>query len=127
MSEIKIEWFSGTGSGGQHRNKHMNCCRVRHPSGLSAVGQSHRSRRANLRDAMASLAKRLYEHLNKKSDIRSERSYDRIRTYHVERSVMIDHASMLKISCNPIDDISAFSACIDARRSVLLSDKNTGT
>ena len=29
-SEFVVEWFSGTGAGGQHKNKHMNSCRLTH-------------------------------------------------------------------------------------------------
>ncbi len=56
--DLTIDWFSGTGAGGQHRNKHQNCCRVTHPaSGARAVGQGSRSRRDNLREALGRLAK----------------------------------------------------------------------
>ena len=51
-----INWFSGTGAGGQHRNKHQNCCRLVHPeSGATATGQNSRSREDNLRDAFKKL------------------------------------------------------------------------
>lgn len=49
--DFKIEWFSGTGAGGQHRNKCMNSCRLIHiPTGIVEARQS-RSRSANLQDA----------------------------------------------------------------------------
>lgn len=52
---FEISWFAGTGSGGQHRNKHQNCCRMLHkPTGLvrQATGKS---RTSNLREARAAL------------------------------------------------------------------------
>lgn len=73
-----IHWFSGTGSGGQHRNKHQNCCRLQHPeSGASSTGQSSRSREDNLREAFKSIIESpkfktwynqvVWEKLNKKT------------------------------------------------------------
>jgi len=56
--DLKIEFFSGTGAGGQHRNKHQNCVRMCHPeSGARATGQSSRERQANLRAAFQTLIK----------------------------------------------------------------------
>ena len=50
--DFDIKFFSGTGAGGQHRNKHQNCVRMTHKaSGVSATGQSNRNRNANLREA----------------------------------------------------------------------------
>lgn len=51
--DFKVDYFSGTGSGGQHRNKHQNCVRIHHvDSGVIGVGQSHRERKANRREAL---------------------------------------------------------------------------
>ena len=56
--DFKVEWFSGSGAGGQYRNKHQNCVRLHHPdSGVIATGQSHRNRQANLREAFNGLLK----------------------------------------------------------------------
>jgi protein subunit release factor B len=56
--DLRIEWFSGTGAGGQYRNKHQNCVRIRHlASGAMATGQSYRERPANIREAMLNLVK----------------------------------------------------------------------
>lgn len=47
-----ITHFSGTGGGGQHRNKHQNCVRIKHKeSGVITTGQSHKERKANMKDA----------------------------------------------------------------------------
>ena len=56
--DLKISFFSGTGAGGQHRNRHMNCVRLSHPaSGAKATGQRHRSLAQNKKDAIHNLAK----------------------------------------------------------------------
>lgn len=54
--DLEVTWFSGTGSGGQYRNKHANCCRIRHPeTGVIVTGQSQRSQEANKREALGNL------------------------------------------------------------------------
>lgn len=56
--DIKIEYFSGTGGGGQHRNKHQNCVRMHHKaSGVRSTGQSNKERKSNLREAFKKLTK----------------------------------------------------------------------
>ena len=50
--DFVVTWFRGSGGGGQHRNKHANCCRIRHPaSGAVTTGQEGRSRPENQRMA----------------------------------------------------------------------------
>jgi len=54
--DLEINYFSGTGAGGQHRNKHQNCVRMAHrESGATSTGQSNRERGANEREAFKSL------------------------------------------------------------------------
>jgi len=54
--DLEITWFSGKGAGGQHRNKHQNCCRIKHPdSGIIVTGQEERSRERNLKTAFKRL------------------------------------------------------------------------
>lgn len=57
-NDLEVDWFSGTGCGGQYRNKHQNCCRIQHKdSGAIATGQSQRDRVSNLKEAMENLTK----------------------------------------------------------------------
>jgi protein subunit release factor A len=56
--DLEITWFSGSGAGGQHRNKHRNCCRIKHPeSNVIVTGQEERSKEQNLRNAFKRLTK----------------------------------------------------------------------
>lgn len=60
-ADLQVVWFSGTGKGGQHRNKHQNSCRVTHlPTGITESRQS-REKEANLRDAKAAILARVQE------------------------------------------------------------------
>jgi len=56
--DLHITYFSGTGAGGQHRNRHMNCCRIHHSaSGVTTTGQDERSKMMNTKNAFLRLTK----------------------------------------------------------------------
>jgi protein subunit release factor A len=93
--DIRIQWYSGTGAGGQYRNKHQNSCRLVHvPTGIQALGTKNRERAANMRDAMAALERRVEE----SKEVKKERRNDQlvVRTYHFERNEVIDYATDLR-------------------------------
>lgn len=54
--DFEITYFSGTGCGGQHRNKHQNCVRIKHiATGIMGVGQNERSLEQNKKQAFLNL------------------------------------------------------------------------
>jgi peptide chain release factor 1 len=54
--DFEITYFSGSGAGGQYRNKHQNCCRIKHrETGLMATGQDERSKEQNTKNAFKRL------------------------------------------------------------------------
>lgn len=59
LTKKDFEWdyYSGSGAGGQHRNKHRNCVRVHHPpSGARGNCQDYREKLANERTAFTRMA-----------------------------------------------------------------------
>ncbi len=100
-NDFRVEWFSGSGAGGQHRNRHLNCSRLIHvPTGLKQERQG-RSREANYRDAMAALIAMLDDRLRSGSkavedDVRRQQigsgmRGDKRRTYRFQDDVVTDH------------------------------------
>jgi peptide chain release factor 2 len=97
--DFRVEWFSGTGAGGQYRNKHQNCCRITHvETGLVATGQAGRDRPTNQRHAFTTLAKKIVEHYRRLDDPERERIHSEVvvRNYHAERNEVLDKASGLR-------------------------------
>lgn len=93
--QFRFEWFSGTGKGGQHRNKHQNCCRCIHePTGITANGTSSRSREDNKRIALSVCKARIVNHFHQDKE-RNLAGNERIRTYHECDNRVVDHASGL--------------------------------
>jgi len=91
--QFRFEWFSGTGKGGQHRNKHQNCCRCIHePTGIMANGTSSRSREDNKRQAYITCLSRIQAHLHKDKE-RFLAGNERVRTYHEPDNRVVDHSS----------------------------------
>lgn len=93
--DLEIDYFSGTGAGGQHRNKHMNCVRIKHiPTGIMTQCQSHRERAANFREAFQKLAKLVVDDfLAKEKTDDPGRNTEVVRTYHAVDNRVVDHAS----------------------------------
>ena len=111
--DYRIEWFSGTGKGGQHRNKHQNCCRVIHePTGIKAQGTGDRSREANYRNAMAVCRSRVAAHLHKDTERFRADPNERVRTYNIATNRVTDHASGHQCRWSDL----VLSEMIDARR-----------
>ncbi len=110
--DFRVEWFSGTGKGGQHRNKKQNSCRVVHiPTGIIEARQG-RKRETNLREAKDAILKRLAdaqteEANNMMSDIRQSQMGsgmrgDKIRTYRFQDNNVVDHVSGKKAKCTKV-------------------------
>lgn len=99
--DFDISWFSGTGCGGQYRNKHQNSCRLKHlPTGLETTSQT-RSRQSSLAEAkqkLISLVEEKYKATQhgqtsklRKEQVGSGQRGDKIRTYRFKDDVCTDH------------------------------------
>ena len=102
-SDLRIEWYSGTGAGGQHRNKHQNSCRITHiPSGTVATAQC-RSRQNSLDQALSTIHKTVDNQVksqynnsiatNRREQVGSGMRGDKIRTYRFQDDRVQDHVT----------------------------------
>jgi len=91
--DFEIQWFSGTGGGGQYRNKHQNCCRIIHKeTGLRTQSTRYRERPQNQKVAFTNLARLLCAYYSANPEVRRTDG-ETIRTYHEKRNEVLDHAS----------------------------------
>ena len=81
--DLNIEYFSGSGAGGQHRNKHQNCVRMYHEkSGARSTGQSSKERKNNLKEAFNNLVK------SQKFKIwLNQKTYETVNKINIEKEV----------------------------------------
>jgi len=107
--DFKVEWYSGTGAGGQHRNKHQNSCRLTHiPSGEMTTAQC-RSRENSLDEAKTELLRRLNggaasalhqsRAVDRKEQVGSGERGDKIRTYRFQDNQVKDHQTGRQTTC----------------------------
>jgi protein subunit release factor A len=96
--DFKIEWYSGSGAGGQHRNKHQNCCRITHiESGICERGTESKSRTSNQKTSFTRLAKRVISWVMVRDADKKEINTEVIRNYNEPRNEVHDKASGLKM------------------------------
>lgn len=98
---MRVEWFSGTGCGGQHKNKHQNSCRLIHiPTGITQTAQT-RSRENSYKLAYGELIKLVGNiiksaHDGKTASIRKDQvgsgmRGDKQRTIRFQDNSVVDH------------------------------------
>jgi peptide chain release factor 1 len=99
-SDLKIERITGSGPGGQHRNKTASCIRITHlPTGIQ-VTIDGRNQHQNLRKAKKELADRIAEKAQNEQQSRKKARRDTaikdetvIRTYRYKDGTVKDHRS----------------------------------
>lgn len=111
-SDLKVEWYSGSGSGGQHRNKHQNSCRLTHIPTNTTVTSQCRSRQNSYDNARTELVTRLQKETNYKIDMEQSTKRkelvgtgmrgDKIRTYRFQDDVVTDHNTGKKASTKDV-------------------------
>lgn len=122
--DFKIDWFNGTGPGGQNRNKTKNCCRITHiESGFTETGQQHRERTRNQKEAFNRLAKRLVEHYTKKEKRERYTSTEVIRTYNEPDNRVTDHLSKQQITYKEFEK-DGIDKLIDSRLECIIIHEN---
>ena len=99
--DFEVQWYSGTGAGGQHRNKHQNSCRIIHrSSGIVATAQC-RSRENSFEEAKRAVLSKLNSantielhaqiSVKRKEQVGSGERGDKVRTYRFQDNTVKDH------------------------------------
>lgn len=110
--DFEVEWYSGTGCGGQKRNKTQNCCRITHiESGIISTAQC-RSRINSFEESKSSMLEKLSKiednaaqkklSQEKKLQVGSGMRGDKIRTYMDQHGIVKDHRTEKSASFNKI-------------------------
>lgn len=122
--DFVLNWYSGSGAGGQHRNKHMNCLRLTHiPSGITVQAADARDRVTNQRVAFERLKPKLLKWIREQLDDKlPPRVEETVRTYHFADNRITDHASGLKMAASELD--KRFGDLVDARLNALVAQRS---
>ena len=90
-SDIRIDYYRGSGAGGQNRNKRDTACRMTHlPTGIAVTAEDERTQGRNKVLAFRRLCDKLVP-LMKAQEKPHEVKTERIRTYHQIRNQVKDH------------------------------------
>lgn len=108
--DLSMRWFSGTGAGGQHRNKHQNSVELVHlPTGISRTAQT-RSRVSSLVAARSELEAAVVDHMRRgahheanatrAAQIGSGMRADKRRTYRFRDDLVSDDLTGRTAKCS---------------------------
>ncbi len=111
-NDFKVEWYSGSGAGGQHRNKHQNSCRITHvPTGIVRKAET-RHRESSYRMAMSALASALAEKSAfeakltqngmRRQQVGAGMRGDKRRTYRFQEDIVHDHITGRRARCSEV-------------------------
>ena len=111
-ADLHLEWYSGSGAGGQHRNKHQNSARLRHlPTGILVTAQC-RKREESLRQARAALLERITtlartetrgrENMVRADQVGTGMRADKRRTYRFRDDRVQDHLTGRSAACSAV-------------------------
>lgn len=91
--DLRIEYYRGSGGGGQNRNKNDTACRITHkPTGLFSTAEDSKSQAQNKKAAFRRLAAQLVPLMEKAAKVPvTPPSTDRVRSYHAIRQQVKDH------------------------------------
>jgi len=117
-SDLRIDTFRASGSGGQHVNKTDSAVRITHlPTGIVVECQDQRSQHKNKAQALSVLSARILEGQRavqdkeqaetRKSLVGSGDRSDRIRTYNYPQGRVTDHR--INLTLYKLDDFTAGS------------------
>lgn len=91
-SQLRIDFYRGSGAGGQKRNKTSSGCRITHvPTGIATTCEAGRSQFQNRATAFSKLATKLVPLMKLEQQRERYSSKERIRTYHEKRGLVTDH------------------------------------
>lgn len=87
-----LDWYSGSGAGGQRRNKVQCCLRLTHiPSGITVIATEHAFRNANLRLAFQRLRPLLKKWVeDDMNNAEYPKNPEVIRTYNICENRVVD-------------------------------------
>jgi protein subunit release factor A len=124
--DFVLDWYSGSGAGGQHRNKHQNCLRLTHvPSGITVTAGEARDRPSNMRRAFERLKPKLVAWVRAQiGEGDYPRSDELVRTYHEADNRVTDHASGAQMAWSELD--KRFGDMIEARARAGVTGKKSG-
>lgn len=110
--DFRVEWYSGSGAGGQHRNKHQNSCRITHiPTGLVRKAET-RSRESSRRlafeeihaalDQIENANTHVQTNAHRREQVGSGMRGDKRRTYRFQEDVVVDHVTRKRARCTDV-------------------------
>ena len=123
--DFKLDWFSGSGAGGQHRNKHQNCLRLTYlPANITVVSQTERDRPSNLRNAFKRIAPLILTYwLGEKKNERYKFDPNRVvRTYNEPDNRVTDSLTKFKQTYKEVVLDNNISNMIEQRKLGFIKD-----